>query len=238
MKFECTEVWGFEHAFRGMRNPKNSWDKSDSHFTILDKDCTKKNIFIIGFNDLKLAKSLISAGSEHRKFLRQIFVSVDITAPLYWWKEMDQYRISVTTNSCSTMHKILSQPITKECFELTDYDSSLSLIDDEKLGTRVSCFIDDLEQLRQSAIIYDKNSKNETSFSKEEREEYKKLSKQYWKELIRWLPESWLQKRTITMNYENIYSILHQRKGHKLTEWKEFINWAESLPNVKVLFDI
>ena len=121
--------------------------------------------------------------------------------------------------------EILSQPITKDCFELTDYTSNLSLIDDELLGVRVSCFIDDLEQLRLKAIE-EKNNGNE------------ELSKKYWKELIRWLPEGWLQKRTITMNYENIYSIIRQRKGHKLTEWKEFIDWAVKLPNVKILFDI
>ena len=117
MKFENTEVWGFEHAVRGMRNPLNSWDKGDSGYI----DRRFNDQFYIGENDLDLAQRLIKAGSEHRKFLRQIFVSVDITAPLYWWKEFDTYKVGTVSNSTSTMHKLASTPITMDCFEMGDY---------------------------------------------------------------------------------------------------------------------
>lgn len=227
MKFENTEVWGFEHSLRGMRNPKNSWHKSDSHYgcdnDIVCEKCNTsgegcinyKNNYIIGENDMKLAQILIKAGNEHRKFMRQIFVSVDITAPLYWWKEMDQYRINVTTNSTSTMHRLTSSPITLDCFETDDYDRDLSLADspeDDNELNHISAFEEDvitvLENLRQKYL--------ETK------------DKRYWKELVRFLPESWLQKRTITMNYENVRNMYFQRKNHKLTEWsKSFIGRKE-----------
>lgn len=231
MKFENTEVWGFEHSLRGMRNPKNSWNRSDSHYgcdeimncstcrTGQEEGCFNlRNKYIIGENDMKLAQTLIKAGNEHRKFMRQIFVSVDITAPLYWWKEMDQYRINVTTNSTSTMHRLTPSPITLDCFETDDYDRDLSLADspeDDNELNHISAFEEDvitvLENLRQKYL--------ETK------------DKRYWKELVRFLPESWLQKRTVTMNYENVRNMYFQRKNHKLTEWsKSFINWVESLP--------
>lgn len=209
MKFEHTEVWGFEHAIRGMRNPLESWDKSDSLFK-----GSIQCFSVLGENDLNLMQRLIKAGSEHRKFMRQIFVSVDITAPLYWWKEFDTYKVGTVANSTSTMHKLASTPITLDCFE-TDNVEVL-----EELNYTVSCWWGELvawlEKLRQKY--------NETK------------DKRYWKELIRLLPESWLQKRTVSMNYENILSMIHQRRGHKLTEWsKDFIEWAESLPYAKEL---
>lgn len=209
MKLENTEVWGFKHAIRGMRNPLESWDKSDSIF-----ENSLQCFNVIGENDLSLMQKLIKAGSEHRKFMRQIFVSVDITAPLYWWKEFDTYKVGTVANSTSTMHKLASTPITLDCFETDDVEVL------EELNYEVSCWWGELivwlEKLRQKY--------NETK------------DKRYWKELIRLLPESWLQKRTVTMNYENILSIIHQRKGHKLTEWsKDFIEWAESLPYAKEL---
>jgi len=224
MKFENTEVWGFKHALRGMRNPMNSWEKSDSGYKTKTMTsmaemaetlrCMAYCGFEIGENDLKLAQTLIKAGSEHRKFMRQIFVSVDITAPLYWWKEFDTYKVGTVANSTSTMHKLASTPITLDCFE-TDNVEIL-----EELNYEVSCWwgelVSWLEKLRQKY--------NETK------------DKRYWKELIRLLPESWLQKRTVTMNYENILSMIHQRKDHKLTEWsKDFIEWAGSLPYAKEL---
>lgn len=239
MKFENTEVWGFEHSLRGMRNPKNSWHKSDSgrNYDILDgcrKDCPYINTgcdeehcdeFRIGKNDMELAQTLIKAGNEHRKFMRQIFVSVDITAPLYLWKEFDTYKVGTVANSTSTMHKITSQPITLECFEIDDYEKDLKClevydsdieVDYSTVDFEVYKFINFLENLRQKYL--------ETK------------DKRYWKELVRWLPESWLQKRTITMNYENVRNMYFQRRNHKLTEWSEsFIKWVESLPYAEEL---
>lgn len=213
MKFNETEVWGFKHALRGMRNPKNSWAKSDSYIGYDEWD---QNKFIIGNNDMKLAQQLIKAGSEHRKFLRQISVSVDITAPLYWWKEFDTYKVGTTANSTSTMHKLSTTPITLDCFEIDDIDLDLECEDthlyaDSTIALEVESIIDFLEDLRKKYL--------ETN------------DKRYWKELIRWLPESWLQTRTVTMNYENLYSVFRHRRNHKLTEWSEsFIKWVDSLP--------
>lgn len=211
MKFENTDVWGFEHAIRGARNPMNSWAKSDSYyekgvdpFSLEEWVATE---ITIGDNDLNLLQRLIRGGSEHRKFMRQIMVSVDITAPLYWWKEMDTYKIGTTANSTSTMHKLASTPITTDCFEMDDCDKEW--FNDTGIEAVCNNIIFFFESLRQRYL------------------ETKDM--RYWKELIRWLPESWLQTRTITMNYENLYSIVRQRKGHKLTEWKQFIDWVHTL---------
>lgn len=240
MKFENTQVFNFEGALHGMRNPKESWDKSDSITKCHNQceDCDYKNCLlhfpiIIGENDMKLAQALIRAGSEHRKFLRQIFVSVDITAPLYWWKEFDTYKVGTVANSTSTMHKMASKPITLDCFEIDDYDPDLEfryaiLTPDgfdtgwtnETIGEIPEDLIDWLEKLRQRYL--------ETK------------DKRYWKELIRWLPESWLQTRTVTMTYENLFAMCSkgQRRFHKLNEWSgqdnpllsNFISWARTLP--------
>ena len=204
MKFEKTEVWGFEHAIRGMRNPFESWCNSNSSY--IDKRFNDQ--FYIGKNDLSLMQKLIKAGSEHRKFMRQILVSVDITAPLYWWKEADTYKVGTVSNSCSTMHKLANTPITKECFEMGDYCG-----------------------------FFETPWKNLIALLEQCRKEYNKTKdKRYWKELIRLLPESWLQKRTITMNYENILNMYRQRKNHKLTEWsKSFCDWVKTLPYAEEL---
>lgn len=216
MKFKNTDVWGFEHAIRGMRNPLESWKKSDSGYPEFGNNFNNCTEFIVRNNDLELMQKLIKAGTEHRKFLRQIFVSVDITAPLYFWKEFDKYQIGITTNSCSTMHKLASTPITIDCFEMTDFENVK--IDMTIKGFWEEYLIPTLEQLR---LKY-----NETK------------DKRYWKELIRLLPESWLQKRTVTMNYENVYNMYTQRKNHKLTEWSDdFCKWCESLPYFKELFN-
>lgn len=211
MQFKSTETWGFHHALRGMRNPLNSWEKSDSNW----------EEGIIGSSDLRLARSLIKAGPEHRKFLRQIFVSVDITAPLYWWKEFDTYKVGTVANSTSTMHKLLSRPIDMGCFERGDYaDLPLKelITTNDFIEWQLIPF---LEDLRKKAID-----------EKDKGHDYS--SKAYWKELVRWLPESWLQTRTITMNYENLLSIYNQRKNHKLKEWKDdFCNWVKTLPYAK-----
>ena len=215
MKFENTEVFNFEGALRGMRNPMNSWDKSDSDYYLADKNFYE---FKIGDNDMRLARSLIRAGSEHRKFMRQIFVSVDITAPLYWWKEFDTYKVGTVSNSCSTMHKLASTPITKECFEMDDYSENLCDVGKREFPLN-NYWLDILECLEGLRNKYDETK-----------------DKRYWKELIRLLPESFLQKRTITMSYENIFSMVHQRKNHKLSEWSEsFMQWVSTLPYAKEL---
>ena len=224
MKFENIRVYNFENALRGMRNPLASWKKIDSEFGVRPRVEVPEGAVItheyenglceyakIGPNDMGLAKRLIAGGSEHRKFLRQIFVTVDITAPLYYFKEFDTYRIGVTENSTSTMHKLASTPITLDCFELGDYSPEVDMIDDVPLGLRVDAFLDDLEQMRQKYLMTN--------------------DKRYWKELVRWLPNGWLQTRTVTMNYENLLSMYHQRRNHKLTEWSiDFINFIKSLP--------
>lgn len=208
MKFTDTQVFNFEGAIRGMRNPMNSWDKSDSWQSDFKND--GKDGFVIGTNDLKLAQQLIRAGSEHRKFLRQITVSVDITAPLYWWKEFDTYKVGTTANSTSTMHKLTSSEITMDCFEMGDYQNI------EVVGTATT------NTMWKSAIMYMEMLRKKYNETKDV---------QYWKELIRALPESWLQTRTVTMNYENLYSIIRHRGNHKLIEWREsYINWCKILP--------
>lgn len=215
MKFENTEVWGFEHSLRGMRNPKNSWNRSDSYQSDFTND--GKNGFVIGENDMKLAQTLIKAGNEHRKFMRQIFVSVDITAPLYWWKEFDTYKVGTVANSTSTMHKLATTPIMLDCFEIDDYDRNLSLTD----NTKDDDGLDNISTFEEDIIYVLENIRQKYLETKDKR---------YWKELVRWLPESWLQKRTITMNYENVRNMYFQRRNHKLTEWSEsFIKWVESL---------
>ena len=232
MKFENTRVMNFDGALRGMRNPMNSWDKSDSRWerVIIFNDGVHsdgtpiENVdetqFIIGENDLALAQRLIRAGSEHRKFMRQIFVCVDITAPLYWWKEFDTYKVGTVANSTSTMHKLSTTPITLDCFDIDDYDESIIETLNDPYLIQINGIIGLLEELR---VKY-----NETK------------DKRYWKELIRWLPESWLQTRTVTLNYENLLAMCSkgQRRFHKLNEWSgqdnpslpNFISWARSLP--------
>ena len=231
MKFENTEVWGFEHALRGMRNPKNSWNKSDSYYEYDNqKDCVTKDAnFVIGENDMKLAQTLIKAGSEHRKFMRQIFVSVDITAPLYWWAEYDTYKVGTVANSTSKMHTITNNSITLDCFEIDDYEKDLFMYyEHSDVKDMVVDIVRNCETLRQRYL--------ETK------------DKRYWKELIRWLPESWLQKRTVTMTYENLIAMCSkgQRRFHKLNEWSgqdnpnvpNFVSWARTLPYAQELIFI
>ena len=259
MKFRHTTVFNFENALRGMRNPKTSWAKSDSIFGICDvTDATQfeqsddnpsrgwiyenpdalawitelhfpyAHFAYIGENDMKLAQTLIKAGAEHRKFMRQIIVSVDITAPLYWWKEFDTYKVGTVANSTSTMHKIASTPITLDCFEIDDYEpDTIERLDDPHL-VEINGIIGVLEELRKKYL--------ETK------------DKKYWKELIRWLPESWLQTRTVTLNYENLLAMCSkgQRRFHKLNEWSgkdspallNFISWARHLPYAQELIFI
>ena len=194
MKFENTQVFNFEGALRGMRNPLASWAKNDGYsLEKVGHNSPDSQLcdYHIGENDMKLARKLIEGGTEHRKFLRQIMVSVDITAPEYFWSQFDTYKVGTTANSTSKMHKLASAPITLECFETDDYVKDIS----EDI---VQLFLEKLEGLR---VAY-----NETK------------DKKIWKELLRWLPESWLQTRTVTLNYEVIRTMYHQRKLHKLNE--------------------
>ena len=224
IKFEHPEVWGWEHAIRGMRNPLNSWDKSDSSFNY-DVEATTAGdeepqyIHIdatIGYNDFSLMHRLIRAGSSHRKFLRQIFVSVDITAPRYWWAEFDTYKVGTTSNSCSTMHKIHAKE-----FELDDF-SHEHLITDEPIPTRIYSPM----QMMEANI---KNLNHLRSLYLETKD------KKYWWQLIQLLPQSYNQRRTVTLTYENLLNMVSQRRGHKLDEWHDFCDWVFTLPYAEEL---
>lgn len=281
MKFANTQVMNFQGAFRGLRNPLESWAKSDSFFGLINIEYdnyevddvisawTMKELRIdplegpydeyeldykyqetwdkywdwwynqgilrevedvidvacIGPDDMNLAHRMIKAGSSDRKFLRQITVSVDITGPLYWWKEFDTYKIGTVANSTSTMHKLSSTPITIDCFETDDMQDIV--IEDSyeptfivTSGYAFDTYIKWLEELRQKY--------QETK------------DKRYWKELIRLLPESWLQTRTVTLNYEILRNIYSQRKNHRLTEWHQFCDWVKTLPYSEdlILYDL
>jgi hypothetical protein len=222
IKVEHIQVWGFEHAIRGMRNPMNSWDKSDSHKCEweLTEDCDKCNklssdntgeclsdreFYCIGQKDLELMQKLFKAGTEHRKYLRQIFVSMDIVAPLYWWKEFDTYKVGTVANSCSTMHKLTAKP-----FEITDFSC-------DKLGNESNAVLQ---------TIVNQLNRNRANYL-ESKEKF------FWWQMIQLLPESYNQRRTITMNYENVFTIIKQRTGHKLDEWNTFVRVLKTLPYVK-----
>jgi len=212
MNFKHTHTFNFEGAFRGMRNPMNSWDKSDSQSNSL--------VWRAGANDLKLAQKLISAGTEHAKFMRQIFVTVDITAPIYWWKEMDTYKINTVSNSTSTMHKLTSKPITIDDFSFDNLDLLIHPLNKEDL-----IFEDVVEN-----IIYDCERLRELFIETKD--------KRYWRALIQLLPESYNQTRTWTANYAILRNIYFQRKNHKLIEWHEFCDWIKSLPYSKELITL
>jgi hypothetical protein len=210
LKFEFTEVFNFKGAFRGMRNAHNSWDNADSVMN-------DKGFFIIGPNDLALAQRLIKAGSDHRKFMRQIFVCVDIVAPFYWWKEFDTYKVGTVSNSCSTMHTLTHKEIELSDFSIDDFE-----IDDDgiTLEDMFKNVVADCESLRQK-YLYTKDKK-------------------YWYGLIRLLPESYNQRRTITLTYEVLRNIRNSdRKTHKLGEWRyDFMDWIDSLPHAEELIKI
>ena len=195
LKCERTSVMNFENAIRGARNPLNSWARYDSK-TLPD------GTFEFGTQDLDLAKRLAKAGSDHRKFLRMIFVSVDITAPLYWWKEFDTYKVGTVANSCSTMHKIHSKPFTLEDFS-TDHMNEFALASMQRT-------VEDLEKLR---LDYNESK-----------------DKAVWYSLIQLLPTCYNQMRTVTMNYENLISMYYARKDHKLEEWHTYCDWIKTLP--------
>ena len=194
-------VMNLENAVRGARNPMNSWARMDSYYD-------EKGSFVLGPNDLDLAKRLARAGSDHRKYLRQIFVTVDITAPLYWWKEFDTYKVGTVANSCSTMHKIHTKPFGRE-------DFSCDRLDEGGLAA-LDALIAYLEAERQK---FCENKDN----------------RQPWHNMIQLLPSSFHQMRTVTMNYENLINMYYARKNHKLAEWHTLCDWIKSLPYAEEL---
>mgnify|MGYP000324988474 CR=1 FL=1 len=228
LKIENTETYGWEAAVRGMRNPMNSWDKSDSYDGCLDKDMFEifkedgdipKNAvwtddfiksgctFVIGNKDLNLAKKLAKAGTDHRKFMRMITVYCDIIAPLYWWKEFDTYKVGTVANSCSTMHKIQDKEFVMDDFSHEHLSADVS--------NRSAIGI-----LRLTVQVLNDNR-------------YKYLEtkdKKYWWQMIQLLPSSYNQKRTVMLNYEVLANIYTSRKGHRLDEWKTMLDWIETLP--------
>ena len=198
IKLERTSTMNFENAMRGARNPLNSWARSDSYYN-------ENGDYILGENDLSLARRLAKAGSDHRKYLRQIFVSVDITAPLYWWKEYDTYKVGTVANSCSTMHKIQAKEFTRDDFSC-----------DRMTGRALACLDNVIEVLEATRCEY-----NETK------------ERALWDDLIQLLPSSYNQMRTCTLTYENLINIYHARKNHKLPEWHVLCDWISQLPYFK-----
>ena len=203
LKVERISVMNLENAMRGARNPLNSWARSDSYYD-------ENGQYILGENDLGLAKRLARAGSDHRKYLRQIFISVDVTAPMYWWKEYDTYKVATVANSTSTMHKIHSKEFSRDDFSLDKLDEdSMAFFD---------TIIAKLEELRLKYT----ETKN----------------KQYWYDIIQLLPSSYNQMRTCSLNYETLINIYYARKGHKLDEWHTFCDFIKTLPYAKDLIMI
>ena len=267
MDFKNTETFNFKGAFRGMRNPMNSWDRSDSIFGIIDIDnddeftnmCDKWILFenntvidyyetlhkyeellfekgimnelgnpgwydatILGPKDLNLAQTLICAGSEHAKFMRQIFVSVDITAPLYWWKEFDTYKVGTVANSTSTMHKLAAAPITREMFDFDNEDLSV------KINT--------IPHGGETELLFDDYIEDVLDMCENLRQKYNDTHIiSYWRALVQLLPSAFLQTRTVTMSYANLRNIYFQRRSHKLKEWHYFCDWIATLPYAKEL---
>ena len=232
IKIENTEIVGWEAAIRGMRNPLNSWEKSDSKWysigiptsnsaAINDKYLSQK--YCIGDNDYDLMTRLRNAGTDHRKFMRMITVYVDITAPLYWWKEFDTYKVGTVANSCSTMHKIHSKEFTLEDFSTEHLcKSNIEVLED---------LILELEYWRNKFVNYDEYCKVVPEF----REMYSK--KDCWWQMIQLLPSSYNQRRTVMLNYEVLANIYKSRRNHKLDEWHVFCEWVENLPYAELITD-
>jgi len=238
MKFEHANTYNWENAMRGLRHPMESYDRGDTMWyedtPTNEHYCGNQAIEIdgqnciflgIGERDMDLAQRMIKAGSPNDKFLRQIFVSIDITAPEYFWSQLDTYKVATVANSTSKMHKLASTPITRDCFEMDDYDGSLKMYDKEPYN--IDDYVDD---------IWD----NIISYCETLRQKYNETKDvKYWKELIRILPESWLQTRTWTANYAVLRQIYHWRKNHKLNEWRQFCDFIKTLPyaNDLIVFD-
>lgn len=207
IKIEKTQTYGWEATIRGMRNPMNSWDKSDSCFCPDEPACEGNCAVHIGPSDLGLMTKLAEAGNDHGKFLRMITVTVDLTAPLYWWKEFDTYKVGTVANSCSTMHKIQAKEFTQDDFSHDHLAEDSLMVLDVVIG-----------QLNAARMVFN---------ATQEKEE--------WWQMIQLLPSSYNQKRTVLLNYAVLKNIYHSRKNHKLDEWHDFCHWIEGLPYSKLI---
>ena len=235
IKIENFEVLGWEHAIRGMRNPMNSWEKSDSGYCGRDllrdcRTCVHRNTgypacysgFDLGPNDYDLMMRLRNAGTDHRKCMRMIAVYVDITAPLYWWKEFDTYKVGTVANSCSTMHKIHEKEFTLEDFS----HEHLIFEDDVNYIDMIGWLQKQIDILNEWRLTY--LDVKDSPISAES-------AKKYWLQMIQLLPSSYNQRRTVMLNYEVLANIYKSRKTHKLDEWREFCTWIESLPYSEII---
>ena len=242
INIENIEVFNFEGAFRGLRNPLNSWDKSDSmrcpdhivhdcdgcefdkvdnsgdypHWVCTYPKCVSSR-FVIGPKDIDLAQRMIAGGTDESKFIRQIGVSFDLTAPLYWWKEFDTYKVGTVANSTSTMHKLATTPITEDCFSMDGVDPDIPILEDDAT---------DIGWLWKDIIFYCEELRKKYAITKD---------KQYWRALVQLLPNGWMQKRTITLNYQVLRAQYFARRNHKLSEWHEYCEFIEGLPYAKEL---
>lgn len=211
--FEHTEVMGWEAAIRGMRNPHNSWDKSDSKYLRQEDGHIIASRYEIGPNDHDLMMRLVKAGTDHRKFMRMIVVYVDVTAPLYWWKEFETYKVGTVSNSCSTMHSIHKKLFNAYDFSCEDLLTSNKLPAVFRTKSPVQALFDTIDTLNACRKLY-----LETG------------DKIWWRQMIQLLPDSYNQCRTLMLNYEVLANIYRARRNHKLTEWREFCRWIETLP--------
>ena len=227
IKIENVDVYGWEAAIRGMRNPMNSWSKSDSSYFYSESSYPHSGEFVhIGKNDLVLMKSLIKAGSDHRKFLRFINVTCDIVAPLYWWKEFDTYKVGTVRNSCSTMHTIAKKEFTLDDFSI-EHIEPIDFIDVDALGYSDCSCIDNwvLAKLIVEVLNFNRKKYLETK------------GKGYWWQMIQLLPSSYNQRATVQLNYEVLMKMYHERKNHRLDEWKTFCEWVKTLPYMREMLN-
>lgn len=204
LTIDKVSVYGFEESIRGMRNPMNSWDKSDSGYSNIpriDATISADHVYLLGCNDETLMNQLIKAGPSHRKFMRMIVVYMDILAPLYWWKEFDTYKVGTVSNSCSTMHKI-----TAKVFERDDFSTDML--------TDFDCLDSIIASLNKNRDLY-----------------LKTMDKKYWWQIIQTLPSSYNQKRTVMLSYEVLHKMYNERNSHKLDEWRSFCKKIHELPN-------
>ena len=247
IKIENVEVVGWEHVIRGMRNPMNSWDRSDSCMCKINNNdcyvstpcgCPKNgewddNYYCIGVNDFDLMKKLSNAGTDHRKFMRMIVVYADFTAPLYWWKEFDTYKVGTVRNSCSTMHKITEKEFTREDFSHEHLEDMPLMVNTAVLGgierynimgsNTLDVVIATLNNARLNYLKGKENGADDNTL------------KRYWWQIIQLLPSSYNQRATVMLNYEVLANMYHSRKNHKLDEWVEFCKWIESLPYSEII---